>query len=85
MQEAVLGAEAAQFLDKELAHPASAADIAAGIGGSQQLAAQVYAAAVYGAHTSSQPEQAFLGDLANALGLDPALAGHIGAAMGQGS
>jgi uncharacterized membrane protein YebE (DUF533 family) len=84
MQEAGLGAEAAQFLDNELTHPASAAEIAAGVGSSQQLAAQVYAAAVYGARTSSQPEQAFLGELAKALGLDPALAGHIAAAMAQG-
>jgi uncharacterized membrane protein YebE (DUF533 family) len=83
MQEAGLGAEAVQFLDGELAHPASAAQLAAGVGGSQQLAAQVYAAAVYGAHTSSQPEQAFLADLSKALGLDPALAAHIGAAMAQ--
>jgi uncharacterized membrane protein YebE (DUF533 family) len=85
MQEAGLGAEAAQFLDNELAHPASAAELASGVGGSEQLAAQVYAAAVYGAHTSSQPEEAFLGDLAKALGLEPTLAAHIAAAMGQGT
>jgi uncharacterized membrane protein YebE (DUF533 family) len=83
MQQAGLGAEAAAFLDGELAHPASVADIAAGVGGSKELAAQVYAAAVYGAHASTQPEQAFLSELGKALGLEPALAAHIGAAMGQ--
>jgi uncharacterized membrane protein YebE (DUF533 family) len=85
MQQAVLGAEAAKFLSDELAHPASAADIAASVGGSKELAAQVYAAAVYGAHSASQPEQAFLMQLASALGLDAGLAAHIGAAMGQGA
>jgi uncharacterized membrane protein YebE (DUF533 family) len=85
MQEAGLGAEAAKFLNDELAHPASAADIAASVGGSKELGAQVYAAAVYGAHTVTQPEQAFLNELAKALGLDAGLAAHIGATMGQGA
>jgi uncharacterized membrane protein YebE (DUF533 family) len=83
MQEAGLGADAAKFLDGDLAHPATAADIATGVGGAKELAAQVYAAAVYGAHTASQPEQAFLAELAKALGLEPGLAAHIGAAMGK--
>ncbi|MFI5011656.1 MAG: DUF533 domain-containing protein [Hyphomicrobiales bacterium] len=85
MQEAGLGADAAQFLDDELAHPASAADIASKAGASKEIAAQVYAAAVFGAHTASQPEQAFLGELAKALGLDTGLAAHIGATMGKGA
>jgi len=85
MQEAGLGAEAAKFLNDELAHPASAVDIAASVGGSKELAAQIYAAAVFGAHAASQPEQAFLAELAKALGLEAGLAAHIGAAMGQGS
>jgi uncharacterized membrane protein YebE (DUF533 family) len=85
MQAAGLGADAAKFLDGELAHPASAAEIAKGVGASKELAAQVYAAAVYGAHTASQPEQAYLADLSKALGLDPGFGAHIGAAMGQGS
>jgi uncharacterized membrane protein YebE (DUF533 family) len=84
MQEAGLGADAAAFVDRELAHPASASEIATRTGSSKELAAQVYAAAVYGAHAGSRPEQAFLADLAKALALDPGLAAHIGAAMGQG-
>jgi len=83
MQEGGLGAEAAKYLNDELAHPASAADIAASVGGSKELAAQVYAAAVFGAHSVSAPEQAFLADLAKALGLDAGLAAQIGATMGQ--
>ncbi|SEE42454.1 Uncharacterized membrane protein YebE, DUF533 family [Rhizobiales bacterium GAS188] len=85
MQEAGLGGEAAKFLNDELAHPASAADIAASVGGAKELATQVYMAAVFGAHSVSQPERAFLDDLAKALGLDPALAAHIGATMAKGS
>jgi uncharacterized membrane protein YebE (DUF533 family) len=83
MQEAGLGSEAAKFLNDELAHPASAADIAASVGGSKELAAQVYAAAVFGAHSVSRQELAFLSELAQALGLDAGLAKHISAAMGQ--
>jgi len=85
MQEAGLGADAAKFLNDELAHPASAADIAASVGGAKELAAQVYTAAAFGAHSVSQPERAFLADLAKALGLDPALAAHIGATLTPGS
>jgi uncharacterized membrane protein YebE (DUF533 family) len=83
MQEAGMGSEASKFLNDELAHPASAADIAGQVGGSKTLAAQVYAAAVFGAHTASQPEQAFLSKLAQSLGLDAGLAEHIGAVMGR--
>jgi len=85
LQEAGLGTDAAAFLDGELTHPASAQQIASQTGSSKELAAQVYAAAVYGAHAGSQLERAFLSDLARALTLDPGLAAHIGAAMGQGS
>jgi uncharacterized membrane protein YebE (DUF533 family) len=85
MKEGGVGDEAAKFLNDELAHPASAEDIAASVGGSKELAAQVYAAAVFGAHAASQPERLFLAQLARALGLDPDLAAHIGAAMGQGT
>jgi uncharacterized membrane protein YebE (DUF533 family) len=81
MQEAGLGAEAAKFLDDELAHPASAADIAASVGVNKELAAQVYTAAVYGAHSVSAPERAFLADLAKALGIAPELSAHLDAAF----
>jgi uncharacterized membrane protein YebE (DUF533 family) len=85
MQEAGLGTEAAKFLDDELAHPASAADIAASVGGNKELAAQVYIAAVYGAHSVSAPELAFLANLAKALGIDPALSAHLGGAFNAAS
>ena len=81
MQEAGLGADAAKFLDGELARPATAAELATAVGNAKELAAQVYAAAVFGAHTASQPEQGFLAELAKALPLEPELAAHIGAAM----
>jgi len=83
MQQAGLGTEAAKFLNDELAHPASVADIAAKVGGSKELAAQVYAAAVFGAHSANQTEQAFLAKLSQSLGLDTRLASHIGAVMGR--
>jgi len=81
MREAGLGAEAVKFLDDELAHPASAADIAASVGDNKELAAQVYIAAVYGAHSVSATELAFLADLAKALGVTPALSAHLSAAF----
>ena len=84
MREAGLGAEAAKFLDDELAHPASAADIAASVGDNKELAAQVYTAAVYGAHSVSATD-AFLADLAEALGVAPALSAHLGAAFKSAS
>ena len=85
MREAGLGAEAAKFLDDELAHPASAADIAASVGVNKELAAQVYTAAAYGARSVSAPEVAFLADLAKALGVAPALSAHLGAAFKSAS
>jgi uncharacterized membrane protein YebE (DUF533 family) len=85
MREAGLGAEAAKFLDDELAHPASAADIAASVGDNKELAAQVYIAAVYGAHSVSAPEATFLPDLAKALGGAPALSAHLDGAFKSAS
>lgn len=72
-----LDAEAAQFLENEIHHPASAAEIAGAVGASKELALQVYAAAQLVAR--SAPEKAFLQSLAQALALDPALVAHIDA------
>ncbi|VFU08099.1 conserved protein of unknown function [Methylocella tundrae] len=72
-----LDAEAVQFLENEIHHPASAADIAAAVGSSKELALQTYAAAQLVAR--SAPEKAFLQSLAQALALDPALIAHIDA------
>lgn len=68
---------AAEFLDHEIANPASATDIAAAVGSSKELALQVYAAAHIVAR--SPQELAFLKSLASALALDPALVAHIDA------
>ena len=72
-----LDTEAAQFLDGEIQHPASAAEIAREVGSSKELALQVYAAAHMMAR--SAPEKAFLQSLAQALALDPSLVAHIDA------
>jgi len=64
-------AEAARFLDAEIEHSASVADIAEAAGPSKDLALQVYAAARLIAATP--PEKAFLDDLGKAMSLDPAL------------
>ncbi len=77
MKSGGLEADAAQFLDSEIQHPASAADIAREVGTSKELALQVYAAAHLMAR--SAPERAFLRSLAQALSLDPALVAHIDA------
>ncbi|MFO1089754.1 MAG: DUF533 domain-containing protein [Hyphomicrobiales bacterium] len=76
MQQAGLGSDAAKFLADQIAHPASVDQLAAACGGSSALALQVYAAAHIVA--SSNLEKAFLGDLAKALKLDPALAAQVG-------
>lgn len=75
-----LDADAAKFLDAEIAHPASVADIAAAVGGSQQLALQAYAAGRVVASPASAQEQSFLKSLAEALKLDPALVAQVDAA-----
>ncbi len=72
---------AVSFLQGELKSPASAADIAAAVGGNQQLAVQVYTMARATADKLSVSEQAFLQSLAQGLKLDPTLVGHIDAAV----
>jgi uncharacterized membrane protein YebE (DUF533 family) len=77
MKNAGLDADAAQFLDHEIHHPVTAAEIAREVGPSKELALQVYAAAHLMAR--SAPEKAFLQSLAQALALDPSLVAHIDA------
>jgi uncharacterized membrane protein YebE (DUF533 family) len=70
-------ADFAHFLDAEIKHPATIADIVEVAGSSPDLASQVYAAAHLIAATP--PEKAFLENLAKALALDPGLVAHINA------
>jgi len=72
---------ASSFLQGEMKSPASAADIAAAVGDNKELAVQAYTMARAIAGKLSAPEQAFLQSLAQALQLDPALVGHIEAAV----
>jgi uncharacterized membrane protein YebE (DUF533 family) len=72
-----LTADAAQFLDAEIQHPATVSNIAEAIGSSKDLALQIYAAAHLIAQ--SPQEKVFLRSLAQALGLDLALVAHIDA------
>jgi uncharacterized membrane protein YebE (DUF533 family) len=78
LKEGGLNPQAAEFLDAEIAHPATVADIAAGAGSSKELALQVYTAAHMVAE--SDPEKAFLKNLAEALVLDPKLVDQLNAA-----
>ena len=81
MQGAGMETEAAQFLDAEIAHPATLADIAATTSGSPQLALQAYITGRVIASPASAPEQSFLASLAQALRLDPALVAQVNKAM----
>jgi uncharacterized membrane protein YebE (DUF533 family) len=75
LKDGGLDAQAAEFLDAEIQHPATIEEIAKGVGSSKELALQVYAAAHLVA--SSAPEKRFLKDLAAALTLDPSLIAHF--------
>ena len=75
LKDGGLDAQAAEFLDAEIQHPATIDAIAKGVGSSKELALQVYAAAHLVA--SSEPETRFLKDLAAALTLDPSLIAHF--------
>ena len=75
LKDGGLDAQAAEFLDAEIQHPATIDAIAKGVGSSKELALQVYAAAHLVA--SSEPEKRFLKDLAAALTLDPSLIAHF--------
>jgi uncharacterized membrane protein YebE (DUF533 family) len=80
MHAAGMDADAARFLDEEIKHPAGISDLAAGAGGSPELGAQIYAAAVLSAGDTSPAETAFLAKLASALNLDPGLVANLRAA-----
>lgn len=75
LKDGGLDAQAAEFLDAEIQHPATIGEIVKGVGSSKELALEVYAAAHFVA--SSEPEKRFLEDLAAALTLDPSLIAHF--------
>ena len=79
MKQAGAGDEAEQFLAQELDNPASIADLVAGVR-SQEEAVQLFTAARIAVDVDNQQEHTFLVQLAQQLGLDGQLVGHIDAA-----
>ena len=79
LRNAGLGAEAADFIQAELANPADISVLAEGIS-SPEMAAQVYAAARLAIDPDTADEKAFLVALANELSLEKGLIAHIDAA-----
>ena len=78
LQQAGVGAEAQAFLEQEIQNPATAEDLAAAVS-SPQEAVQVYTAARLAIDPDTAAEAGFLGELAQRLGIDAKLAGHIDA------
>ena len=70
--------EARQFLEQEIAQPASVADLVAAADG-PEVALQVYTAARLAIEPDSPDEQEFLQSLAGELRLDPGLVAHVDA------
>jgi uncharacterized membrane protein YebE (DUF533 family) len=76
LQQTGFDLEATRFLDSEFANPASVTRLAAAAT-TPELAAQIYTAARLAIEPDTPEETAFLKDLSEALGLDPALAAHL--------
>ena len=81
MQRAGLGSEESAFLDDAIAHPLSTDDIARGVAGNSQLAAQVVAAASLVADPTNVKEEQFLSRLSTELGMSGDLLSRIRAAV----
>jgi uncharacterized membrane protein YebE (DUF533 family) len=79
LQQAGLDQTAQQFLTSEINNPATVEDLAASVT-SQADAVQVYTAARVAIDVDSGTEHAFLGRLAQALGIDDELAAQVDAA-----
>jgi uncharacterized membrane protein YebE (DUF533 family) len=79
LQQAGLDAAAEQFLAAEIARPATVAELASGLS-SPEEALQVYTAARLAVDSNNAEERAFLSALAQALGIDDALAQQVDAA-----
>ncbi|MDJ1160203.1 DUF533 domain-containing protein [Chelatococcus sp. SYSU_G07232] len=82
LKEAGFDMEASQFLDAELARPASVAALAAGAA-TPEIAVEVYTAARLAIEPDETRERVFLAELAGALKLDPQLVAQIDAAAAQ--
>jgi uncharacterized membrane protein YebE (DUF533 family) len=81
MQRAGLGSEESAFLEEAVAHPISVDEIARGVAGNSQLAAQVVAAASLVANPANVKEEDFLSRLRTGLGMTGDLVSHITAAV----
>jgi uncharacterized membrane protein YebE (DUF533 family) len=79
LQQAGLDQSARQFLAQEINNPATVEDLAEGVS-SEQDALQVYTAARIAVDVDSDAEHDFLDRLAQALGIDDALAAQVDAA-----
>jgi uncharacterized membrane protein YebE (DUF533 family) len=79
LKQAGLDAAAEQFLAAEITSPATVAELASGLS-SPEEALQVYTSARIAADPDSAEEHAFLSALAEALGIDDALAAQVDAA-----
>ncbi len=79
LKQAGMEAGAEAFVRNELQNPASIEDLVAGVK-TEQEAVQLYTAARVAIDPQEAENQAFLGNLATALGMDAQLAGHIDAA-----
>jgi uncharacterized membrane protein YebE (DUF533 family) len=81
MQRAALGSEESAFLEEAIAHPMSVDEIARGVSGNSQLAAQVVAAASLVANPANVKEEDFLSRLRAALGMSADLLSQIRSAV----
>jgi uncharacterized membrane protein YebE (DUF533 family) len=81
LQRAGVGSEESAFLADAIAHPMSVDEIARGVSGNSQLAAQVVAAASLVANPVNAKEEDFLSRLRAALGMSTDLLSQIRAAV----
>ena len=81
MQRAGLGSDESAFIEEAVAHPMSPGEIARGVAGNSQLAAQVVAAASLVADPTNVKEEQFLSRLSTELGMSGDLLSHIRAAV----
>jgi uncharacterized membrane protein YebE (DUF533 family) len=84
LRQAGIDDAARQFLAAEIGNPASVAELASGVA-SPEEAVQVYAAARIAVDPDTGEEHAFLSSLAEALGIDDALAAQVDAAARGGA
>ena len=85
LQQAGSAEAAHQFLSREIENPATIDELAEAVS-SQEEAVQVYTAARIAVDPDAAEEHEFLVELAQRLGIDPTLAGHIDAtARGAGT